>query len=283
MNDVFTFMSNYDGAVLIYQFCTRWTTSTVFFLSSSQSRYGPPRNTEYRVIVENLSSRVSWQVCYSFLFLSPFSLYGETYPRAAWLFFGWWSDRRGPLWWRLRILFSSLSLLNAPNVQRLPGVDLAATLWRWWGHHYPTTTPPNKGRWWWAADEDNTLLWSFAGAAMVEQTKLHTALCRRVNSNKPKMGAEERSLQTPLFPLVSFSSSTASPGGAHIFSDDGHDDSLALWMANLPACLTFIHATRDLCAQVNTAAAALLPKDLRTHTDLLRLHKQTYNTHSRTN
>jgi hypothetical protein len=26
------------------------------------SRYGPPRNTEYRVIVENLSSRVSWQV-----------------------------------------------------------------------------------------------------------------------------------------------------------------------------------------------------------------------------
>lgn len=27
------------------------------------SRYGPPRNTEYRVIVENLSSRVSWQVC----------------------------------------------------------------------------------------------------------------------------------------------------------------------------------------------------------------------------
>ncbi|CAG2173710.1 unnamed protein product [Oppiella nova] len=25
------------------------------------SRYGPPRNTEYRVIVENLSSRVSWQ------------------------------------------------------------------------------------------------------------------------------------------------------------------------------------------------------------------------------
>jgi len=24
-------------------------------------KYGPPRNTEYRVIVENLSSRVSWQ------------------------------------------------------------------------------------------------------------------------------------------------------------------------------------------------------------------------------
>lgn len=67
-----------------------------------------------------------------------------------------------------------------------------------------------------SGDEDNTLLWSFAGAAMVEQTKLHTALCRRVNFNKPKMGTEERSLQTPLFPLVSFSS-TASPGGAHIF------------------------------------------------------------------
>jgi len=27
------------------------------------SRYGPPLRTEYRVIVENLSSRVSWQVC----------------------------------------------------------------------------------------------------------------------------------------------------------------------------------------------------------------------------
>ena len=40
-----------------------------------KSRYGPPRNTEYRVIVENLSSRVSWQVCLSFFlfcFCFPF-------------------------------------------------------------------------------------------------------------------------------------------------------------------------------------------------------------------
>uniref|UniRef100_A0A0K8U0D6 Serine-arginine protein 55 n=1 Tax=Bactrocera latifrons TaxID=174628 RepID=A0A0K8U0D6_BACLA len=29
----------------------------------SSSRYGPPLRTEYRLIVENLSSRVSWQVC----------------------------------------------------------------------------------------------------------------------------------------------------------------------------------------------------------------------------
>lgn len=34
---------------------------THFFRSSS--RYGPPLRTEYRLIVENLSSRVSWQVC----------------------------------------------------------------------------------------------------------------------------------------------------------------------------------------------------------------------------
>ena len=26
-------------------------------------KYGPPTRTDYRVIVENLSSRVSWQVC----------------------------------------------------------------------------------------------------------------------------------------------------------------------------------------------------------------------------
>lgn len=31
--------------------------------SRSSSRYGPPLRTEYRVVVENLSSRVSWQVC----------------------------------------------------------------------------------------------------------------------------------------------------------------------------------------------------------------------------
>lgn len=31
--------------------------------SRSSSRYGPPLRTEYRLIVENLSSRVSWQVC----------------------------------------------------------------------------------------------------------------------------------------------------------------------------------------------------------------------------
>lgn len=30
--------------------------------SRSSSRYGPPLRTEYRLIVENLSSRVSWQV-----------------------------------------------------------------------------------------------------------------------------------------------------------------------------------------------------------------------------
>ncbi|XP_059218123.1 serine-arginine protein 55 isoform X4 [Stomoxys calcitrans] len=29
----------------------------------SNSRYGPPLRTEYRLIVENLSSRVSWQKC----------------------------------------------------------------------------------------------------------------------------------------------------------------------------------------------------------------------------
>ena len=29
---------------------------------SYSEKYGPPRNTEYRCIVENLSSRVSWQV-----------------------------------------------------------------------------------------------------------------------------------------------------------------------------------------------------------------------------
>lgn len=31
--------------------------------SRSSSRYGPPLRTEYRLVVENLSSRVSWQVC----------------------------------------------------------------------------------------------------------------------------------------------------------------------------------------------------------------------------
>lgn len=30
--------------------------------SKNSSRYGPPLRTEFRIIVENLSSRVSWQV-----------------------------------------------------------------------------------------------------------------------------------------------------------------------------------------------------------------------------
>ena len=37
-------------------------------------KYGPPRNTEYRVIVENLSSRVSWQVCCT-LFIAFLSIH----------------------------------------------------------------------------------------------------------------------------------------------------------------------------------------------------------------
>lgn len=37
---------------------------------SYSEKYGPPRNTEYRVIVENLSSRVSWQVSHALSVLS---------------------------------------------------------------------------------------------------------------------------------------------------------------------------------------------------------------------
>ena len=33
------------------------------FLPNWGSRYGPPVRTKYRVIVENMSSRTSWQVC----------------------------------------------------------------------------------------------------------------------------------------------------------------------------------------------------------------------------
>lgn len=32
----------------------------------SHDRYGPPTRTDYRLIVENLSSRVSWQVSTEF-------------------------------------------------------------------------------------------------------------------------------------------------------------------------------------------------------------------------
>ena len=38
----------------------------VLFLPHWGSRYGPPVRTQYRVIVENMSSRTSWQVMYSF-------------------------------------------------------------------------------------------------------------------------------------------------------------------------------------------------------------------------
>ena len=35
-----------------------------FFVVISVVRYGPPTRTEYRIHVENISSRVSWQVCF---------------------------------------------------------------------------------------------------------------------------------------------------------------------------------------------------------------------------
>lgn len=34
----------------------------IFFRDDRNDRYGPPTRTNYRLIVENLSSRVSWQV-----------------------------------------------------------------------------------------------------------------------------------------------------------------------------------------------------------------------------
>ncbi|PRD18114.1 UNVERIFIED_CONTAM: Srsf4 [Trichonephila clavipes] len=34
-----------------------------------RDKYGPPTRTEYRLIVENLSSRVSWQVSLSWIIL----------------------------------------------------------------------------------------------------------------------------------------------------------------------------------------------------------------------
>lgn len=45
--------------------------------SRNSSRYGPPLRTEYRLIVENLSTRVSWQVSQKFstYFLSRFLLF----------------------------------------------------------------------------------------------------------------------------------------------------------------------------------------------------------------
>lgn len=46
--------------------------SRIFF--DDPSRYGPPTRTEYRLIVENLSSRVSWQVSW-FPILSPLQQY----------------------------------------------------------------------------------------------------------------------------------------------------------------------------------------------------------------
>jgi hypothetical protein len=35
----------------------------------NNSRYGPPLRTEYRLVIENLSSRVSWQVSRTTMFI----------------------------------------------------------------------------------------------------------------------------------------------------------------------------------------------------------------------
>lgn len=46
-----------------------------YYSQSGSSRYGPPVRTEHRIIVENLSSRISWQVSYRlvFFFYTSFS------------------------------------------------------------------------------------------------------------------------------------------------------------------------------------------------------------------
>lgn len=138
MNDVFTtFMLTLRRRLIFCDPIAPDDTSTVFFLLflSSQSRYGPPRNTEYRVIVENLSSRVSWQVCYFTLF-SVFCLR-----------FLWWrycSSCGGGsvaiagdggvspriLWWQTRILSSfSLFSLFLERPKQCPQTNLAETDW----------------------------------------------------------------------------------------------------------------------------------------------------------
>jgi len=48
---------------------------------SEKSRYGPPRNTEYRVIVENLSSRVSWQDLKDFMRQAGEVTYADAHKR----------------------------------------------------------------------------------------------------------------------------------------------------------------------------------------------------------
>ena len=38
-----------------------YSVSLMLYLFLSDYRYGPPTRTDYRIIVENISSRVSWQ------------------------------------------------------------------------------------------------------------------------------------------------------------------------------------------------------------------------------
>ncbi|XP_027199249.2 serine and arginine rich splicing factor B52 [Dermatophagoides pteronyssinus] len=47
----------------------------------NENRYGPPRNTEYRVIVENLSSRVSWQDLKDFMRQAGEVTYADAHKR----------------------------------------------------------------------------------------------------------------------------------------------------------------------------------------------------------
>ncbi|KAI7691676.1 Serine-arginine protein 55 [Sarcoptes scabiei] len=49
--------------------------------SYSENRYGPPRNTEYRVLVENLSSRVSWQDLKDFMRQAGEVTYADAHKR----------------------------------------------------------------------------------------------------------------------------------------------------------------------------------------------------------
>lgn len=58
--------------------------------SSRSSRYGPPQRTAYRLVVENLSSRVSWQVCTHyfivFFFLQNYRTKPKISPKSPYLY-----------------------------------------------------------------------------------------------------------------------------------------------------------------------------------------------------
>lgn len=117
--------------------------TNLYLYSDHNYRYGPPTRTEYRLIVENLSSRISWQVRIPPV-LFWVNHHSITFHSGSWT----WSSHSDESWADI-----TLALMFWAHIDKCWGNFVAkwSLFWRCYsscmttiGHHYRRTCARNK-------------------------------------------------------------------------------------------------------------------------------------------